>query len=235
VRAVNIEPPTEIGVHEGLAYALFLPKGEPLGGVVILHGAGSCKESHFDFARVLRAAGIAGLPFDLRGHGDSVGRMDDTALDDVGAMVALLRAACGEERSIGLRGSSMGGYLALVTAARVGASAVVAICPAPAEGLVRGLQRGRFEFDADRPALERLLAANDDLEAVARLSMPLMLLHAEGDDQVPVEHSRDLHSLAPSSRLIVMPGGHHRSIQHDPELQSDAMRFLRRAFTAAAA
>jgi hypothetical protein len=25
-----------------------------------------------------------------------------------------------------------------------------------------------------------------------------------------------------------VPGGHHRSIQHDPELQAEAMRFLER-------
>jgi uncharacterized protein len=235
VREVNIEPPAEIGVHEGLAYALFVPKRELLGGAVILHGAGSCKESHFDFSRVLRAAGIAALPFDLRGHGDSDGPMDDRALDDVGAMVALLRSAVGEDVPVGLRGSSMGGYLALVAAARVAATAVVAICPAPSESLVRGLEHGRFEFEADVPTLKRFLAANDDLDAVAGLEAPLLLLHAEGDDQVPVQHSRDLDAAAPNSRLVVLPGGHHRSIQHDALLQADAMRFLRKAFRAATA
>jgi pimeloyl-ACP methyl ester carboxylesterase len=228
VREVKIEPPAEIGMHEGLCYALFLPKRELLGGVVILHGAGSCKESHYDFARVLRAGGLAALPFDMRGHGDSEGELDERALEDVGAMVALLRAACAENLAIGLRGSSMGGYLALVTAARVQAAAVVAICPAPAHGLVHGLKHKRFTFKADEPALAGVLRAHDDLDAVAGVHAPLLLLHAEGDDQVPVEHSRDLDAAAPNSRLIVVPGGHHRSIQHDAELQADAMRFLRR-------
>ena len=31
----------ELGTHDGLAYALFLPESEPDVGVVILHGAGS--------------------------------------------------------------------------------------------------------------------------------------------------------------------------------------------------
>jgi hypothetical protein len=31
------------------------------------------------------------------------------------------------------------------------------------------------------------------------------------------------------SRLITLPGGHHRSIQHDPELQAVSLRFLGKA------
>jgi pimeloyl-ACP methyl ester carboxylesterase len=235
MRTVRIEPPAEIGVRDGLAYALFLPREEPSGGVVILHGAGSCKESHFDFARVLRGAGMAALGFDQRGHGASAGAMDGRALEDVGVMAALLRAACGEALPIGLRGSSMGGYLALACAARIGARAVVAICPASADGLLRGLRDGRFSFRADRPPLEALLASHDVGEAAAQLGAALLLMHAEGDDQVPVEHSRELHAAAPGSRLLVVPGGHHRSIQHDPELQAAAARFLARSFRAARA
>ena len=50
-----VPAPPELGELDGLAYALFLPDGEPRAGVVILHGAGSAKESHFDFARGCRA------------------------------------------------------------------------------------------------------------------------------------------------------------------------------------
>jgi hypothetical protein len=37
---------------------------------------------------------------------------------------------------------------------------------------------------------------------------------------------------APGSRLIVVPGGHHRSIQHDQELQAVSLRFIERALGA---
>jgi len=37
---------------------------------------------------------------------------------------------------------------------------------------------------------------------------------------------------APLKRLILVPGGHHRSIQHDAELQAESLRFVRRAFAA---
>jgi uncharacterized protein len=230
VRTVNIDPPAEIAVRDGLAYALFLPAGAPAGGVVVLHGAGSCKEAHYDFARHCRARGLAAVAFDQRGHGESEGALDARAATDVATIAAILREH--DVPAIGLRGSSMGGYLALVSAAAVGAAAVVAICAAPARGLRRGLAAGRFDFRAD-PGFDAFLAAHDERDAVTRLDCPLLLLHAEGDEQVPVELSRELHAAAPQSRLVTVPGGHHRSVQHDGELQDLSVRFLLRAFGAA--
>ena len=45
-------------------------------------------------------------------------------------------------------------------------------------------------------------------------------------------HSIALHQAAtmPGRRLIVLPGGHHRSIQHDAEMQGEALRFIARGF-----
>ena len=84
--------PPELGVHDGLAYALFLPEGEPDVGVVVLHGGGSSKESHSDFARGCRADGMAALAYDARGHGESDGSFGPGAIDEALAMVELLRA-----------------------------------------------------------------------------------------------------------------------------------------------
>ena len=61
--------------------------------------------------------------------------------------------------------------------------------------------------------------------------MPLLLLHAEGDEQVRIEHSLELAGVtgALRSRLIAVPGGHHRSVQHDQELQAVSLRFISRS------
>jgi uncharacterized protein len=226
-----VDLPSEIGRHDGLAYSLWLPQPTAPAGVVILHGAGSCKENHHDFARAAIGSGLGAIAFDQRGHGDSDGPMDGRARDDVAAMANLLRDRLGDPNApIALRGSSMGGYLALVSAAAARASAVIAICPASAEGLSRGLAERRFDFEVDEPALHGFLAAHDEREAIAALDAPVLLLHAEGDEQVPVEHSRELAELTRSqrSRLIAVPGGHHRSVQHDPDLQAVSVRFLTR-------
>jgi alpha-beta hydrolase superfamily lysophospholipase len=229
---VNAARPADIGRQDGLAYTLWLPTGPPRGGVVILHGAGSCKESHHDFARRLIAAGLAAIAFDQRGHGESDGPMDGRVLQDVASIADVLRRACGGPKvPIALRGSSMGGSFALLAAPPVDACAVVAIAPAPPAGMRRALQTGRFQLDADVPALDAFLAAQDLQQAVRSLEIPVLILHAAGDEQVPAEHSRELEEelRSPASRLIVVPGGHHRSVQHDAELQAFSVRFLERA------
>jgi alpha-beta hydrolase superfamily lysophospholipase len=220
----------EVGTHDGLSYALFEPAGEPRAGFVILHGAGSAKESHFDFARKAVAHGMAAIAFDARGHGRSEGDFAPEAVDDVLAMCALLR-----ERAprIALRGSSMGGFLAIEAAAAHGdAEAVVAICPAAPDMLRRGLRADRFDFRADRARLEPWLEGLDQERSVASLAprTALLLLHARGDEQVPYTNSQALFEAAGEpKRLLLLPGGHHRSIQHDEELQAEALRFVERA------
>jgi len=222
--------PAEMGERDGLAYALWLPEGTPEGGIVIVHGAGSAKESHFDFARAARSNGLASVAYDQRGHGASAGDFAGRVLEDVETMASLLPAG-----PLALRGSSLGGYVALLAAGRLAADAVVAICPAGAEQLRRGLRTGSYDFRVDAAAADAFLAEHDLGLAVEQLSTPMLLLHAEGDEQVPVEHSRELLAAARMEprRLIAVPGGHHRSIQHDEELQGEALRFIARAFAAA--
>lgn len=225
MRTVRPQPPARSGVHRGLAYDLFLPAGEAVAGVVVLHGADSSRLSHLPFARRCAAHGLAAVAYDQRGHGDSPGALDGRAIDDVGAIAGLLPAGL----PLALRGSSMGGWLALVAGAQLGAAAVVAVCPATGTGLARGLRQGAFAFPADGTALAALLEAHGEAGAAVALGERLLLLHAEGDEVVPVMVSRELHAAAPASRLVVVPGGHHRSAQHDPELQDLSVRFVRRA------
>jgi alpha-beta hydrolase superfamily lysophospholipase len=223
--------PPELGTLDGLAYALFLPEGEPSAGVVVLHGAGSAKESHFDFARGCREEGMVALAFDARGHGGSEGAFGPGAIDDVLAMVKLMR---GHAPQVALRGSSMGGFQAIHAAARdASVCAVVAICPAPERSLLRMLRSGEpLRFDCDAPATEAWLESLDLFDAVSRIgpNTGLLLLHAKGDDQIPYTASEDLYAAAHEpKRLLVLPGGHHRSLQHDLEVQALSRRFIRKA------
>jgi fermentation-respiration switch protein FrsA (DUF1100 family) len=222
----------ELGTRDGLAYALFLPESEPAGGVVILHGAGSAKESHFDFARTARARGLAALAYDARGHGRSEGALGPGMVGDALAMCDLMRE---HAPAIALRGSSLGGFGAIMAAAASngGVGAVVALCPAPPELLARGLRSGDLQgFRADRERLEPWLASVSLVDAAASLGprTALLLMHARGDEQVPYTVSEELHEAAVEpKRLLILPGGHHRSLQHDVEMQNEALRFVERA------
>jgi fermentation-respiration switch protein FrsA (DUF1100 family) len=58
-------------------------------------------------------------------------------------------------------------------------------------------------------------------------------MHARGDEQVPYTVSEELYEAAAEpKRLLLVPGGHHRSLQHDVEMQNEALRFVERALTA---
>ena len=156
--------PDREDVNGGLAYALWLPHhhrppqtalpNRPWPGVVIVHGAGSRKENHADFARLATAGGWAALAFDLPGHGDSEPPMSGEAVNDVIAMARLLASQDGVDATrVAVRGSSLGGFLAIhAAAASQEIAAVVAICPAGEDHLASGLRRGSLEMRVGDPA-----------------------------------------------------------------------------------
>jgi uncharacterized protein len=228
--------PTETGEREGRPYTLWLPDAEPpWPAMVIVHGAGSCKENHGDFARACAESGWAAIAYDQRGHGESEDEMSPGALADVGTMARFVAAQEGVDPSrVCVRGSSLGGYMALHAAASSEAVAgAIAICPAGEEHLVRGLRSGSLEMragpDSER-ALEAWLGEHDLRDAVELIgAKPLLLIHARGDDQIPADWSEELHARATEPRkLILLPGGHHRSAQHDAELHGIALRWMER-------
>ncbi|HEX4735383.1 MAG TPA: alpha/beta fold hydrolase [Thermoleophilaceae bacterium] len=228
------EPP-QLGERNGLAYALFLPDEAPSAGIVICHGAGSAKESHFDFGRAARGAGMAAVAFDARGHGRSQGEFGPTAFADVLEMVDLMRE---HTPKVALRGSSMGGFQALHAAAiaEPPLAAVVAICPAPEESLLIGLRRGGMfsekEIRMDAAQVEPWLETLDIRKAVASLAgrTAVMFMHAQGDESVPYTVSEELYVVAGEpKRLLIVPGGHHRSLQHDGEMQAETIRFIQKS------
>jgi alpha-beta hydrolase superfamily lysophospholipase len=226
--------PDREGTHNGLAYALWLPdEPGPFPGVVVVHGAGSRKENHADFARLATASGWAALTFDLPGHGGSEPEMSGDAVDAVVSMVHLLAVQDGVDgKRIAVRGSSLGGFLALCAAAADREIAgVIAICPASEGHLARGVRQGRFEMRVGDPLdLEAWLTAQDVGDAVERIAgRPLILLHAEGDTQIPSDHSEELYERAGEPRkLVIAPGGAHTTVQHDSELQGMALRWVER-------
>ena len=177
-------------------------------------GLGSRKENHVDFADAVAAAGMAALALDLRGHTDSAGRLDGGVLDDLLAGLDALAAA--GHAPLGLRGSSMGGMLALHAAAgdrRV--RAVVALCPARPEGLAR-------RIGDDWPLAMPLAPAVARHDGVAR-----GYWHATGDQSVPWGGTLALAGVTPPPmRLRVALGGGHNTLQHDPAVIAETVAFL---------
>ncbi len=183
-------------------------------GVLVVPGFGSRKENHADFAIAAAARGLGVIALDLRGHGASEGRLDGRVLDDV---LAGLAALAGRGHApLGLRGSSMGGLLALHAAARdARVVAVVAICPARPEGLARRVG-ARWPLALDpTPAVARR-------DGIAR-----GYWHATGDESVPWGATAALAGLTHHPmRLRVSLGGGHGTLQHDPIVIEETVDFL---------
>ena len=213
---------------------MWLPKAEgSWPGMVILHGAGSRKENHGDFARMCAAGGWAAISYDQRGHGDSADEMSPKALGDVAKMARFLASHDRVDPArICVRGSSMGGFWAIHAAATSKAIAgAITICPAGEEHLGRMLAAKQLDFRASESARKGLaawLGEHDLREAVELMGpKPLIILHAAGDERIPSDFSEELAARKPEpKKLIVLPGGHHRSVQHDPEMQSVALGWL---------
>ena len=188
------------------------PAGAP--AVLVVPGLGSRKENHADVGARIAEAGMACLALDLRGHGASGGELDAGVLDDVLAGLDVLAAR--GHAPLGLRGSSMGGWLVLHAAARdPRVRAVVAICPARPEGLAA-------HIGARWPLALPLEEAVDGADGVAR-----GYWHATGDESVPWGSTLALAGRTPHPmRLRIALGGGHNTLQHDPAVLRETVAFL---------
>jgi hypothetical protein len=211
------------GGHE--LVGLYRAAGAP--AAVLCHGMLSSKESEkiADLAGLLAARGVSSLRFDMSGRGESGGDprriLYSQEVADLQAAVALVRAR-GHGR-VGLFGSSMGGAVVVLQAARD--PAVVAVVTlagvsrparwlgemAPAE-VDRWRAQGFFVYDGAPISVEHLedSLATDVLGAARALRCPLLVLHGARDAVVPLEDGELLARAAPRSELVVFPEADHR-------------------------
>lgn len=228
-----------------LAAHLYLPEGgaEWSPGIVLCHGFGSSKERHADFGQMAAEAGFATLIPDLRGHGESGGQVDANIFNDVAAALLYLQNRPEvNPMSISIRGSSMGGWLAIHTAAHlVDVSPVVAFCPAN-EMLMMTLmeevalvQRGHTSPlvtgtppRVNTNSIMQLLYRVDLLKAARHISpRPLLLVHCDGDEVVPAHISQRIYDdVREPKTLWLLPNCDHQFAQHDPSTNARTLEWL---------
>ena len=163
--------------------------------------------------RVLHAALLAGrgldvLPFDYRGYGRSTGRPSEhgTYRDAHGARSVLLaRPGVDRERVVYL-GESLGGAVALALALEHPPAALVL---QSAFTSVRDMARRHY------PLIPPLLVpdAYPSLRRIPDLRAPLLVIHGDRDEIVPLFHAEALFEAAREpKRLLVIEGAGHNDL-----------------------
>jgi pimeloyl-ACP methyl ester carboxylesterase len=178
------------------------------GHVLFCHGNGGNIGDRLDNARLLAEAGFDLLLFDYRGYGRSSGRPSEegTYRDAHAARRVLLEQAGVEASRVLYLGESLGGAIALNLALEV-----------PPRGLVlqSAFTSVRDVAVAHYPFLPRFPVpdAYPSHQRVGRLRSPLLVLHGEADEVVPVSHARALYQAAPEpKRLELLPGVGHNDL-----------------------
>ena len=216
---------------ERLAATLHQPEQPPVGAVVAGH-CFTCSRHTGVLRRIcsdLSQAGFSVLRFDFSGNGQSQGEFQASTWSkqilEMEAAIAVMQER--GARWIGLAGHSLGAAIALLTARRV--PSVAAVCRVAGRvsrtrplhfltssqqqtladtGSVQFTSRGR-ELFLDRDFFED--ADRYDLtEATRSLTVPMLVVHGDQDNIIPVSEAYLARSANPRQvELMIVSGGDH--------------------------
>lgn len=204
LRSADLEIPTADGER---LHGWWIPAARTpaVAHILFFHGNGGNISHRVVHAQLLAEAGLDVLLFDYRGYGRSTGRPDEkgTYRDARAARAALLAQPGVSAAAVVYLGESLGGAVA----------AELAIAEPPA-GLVlqSAFTSVRDMARLHYPAIPSALVPNayPTLDRVARVACPVLVLHGERDDIVPVAHGRALFAAAPGpKRIEVAPHAGH--------------------------
>lgn len=161
-------------------------------GVLFVHGWAGSQARDKKRARALARLGFVCLTFDMRGHGETVDRLESVTrednLDDICAAYDVLASQSQVDRSsIALVGSSYGGYLAVLAAARRPVRWLALRVPA----LYRDEDWSVPKFALDRQELARYRSAlvpsesNRALQTCRGFTGDVLIVESERDEIVP--------------------------------------------------
>lgn len=221
------------------------PSAEPGPLVLVLHGFTSAKDRTHTVAacEAMREAGFSTLRFDLYGHGESGGEFRKHTLHKwISNTLAVMDWAEGQDfvTEVWLSGHSQGGLTAALAAGKAPERVKGLILRAPAfmiprcarEGAMLGVSFDPARPPAQLPTIKGLFLDRDYIlsaqeirveEAVDAFPGPVLLLHGEADDVVPLREVEAAARRFRNCRLDLIPGETHHFDQA-PESMRTAIR-----------
>ncbi len=234
--------------------AWFMPArgGAPGPGVALVHGWESARDRTLPMAQFLTAAGFHCLTVDVRGHGANPAETMPVSAGEFGAdaLAAFEALIARPEVTIGaISGHSMGAIGAILAGAADERVAAVVATSSPADPyrLTRQTFRLAHLPIPDpiayplawlttrvylRPRGHRVATVNASTALTAH-DRPILLVHGDADDVVPVVHlERLLRTAAKSGRYVeslVIAGGQHSWLYEFEEYRRAVAGFLAKA------
>jgi fermentation-respiration switch protein FrsA (DUF1100 family) len=183
-------------------------RAEPLGHLLLCHGNAGNVGDRVLHAALLTAAGFDVLLFDYRGYGRSSGRPSETRTyrDARTALACLLEQPEADPRRVFYLGESLGGAVAVDLARERPPAGLVLLSTFSG---VRDLARLHYPFVPARFVPD----AYPTLRRIRELRSPLLVLHGDRDEIVPLAQGRALfEAAADPKRMHVFEGLGHNDL-----------------------
>lgn len=200
--------------------------------MILIHGHHTSKDNltNQKLEKLLSKKGIAIFRFDIYGHGESDGKIDDLTIsegiDDLNNAIRLVNKK--GYKNIGLLGSSLGGNVALIGASKFNNLKLLVLKSPVSDFRERiinkfskkelqewkkksfreyqsahlGPIRQKYVFYTDAKKLNGYAAAK-------KIKIPTLIVHGDKDEQVPLEYSKKTSKIIKNCRLEIIKGANH--------------------------
>ena len=199
-------------------------KSPAAGAVLVCHGNAGNIEVRMPLAEGFAEMGFASLLFDYRGYGASSGVPgEEGTYRDAEAAYDLLAGKLGfGALPVVVYGESLGGAIAVELALRRKVAAVVL------EDTFTSMVEIASKLYPWLPVRLVLRSRYDTIHRIARLGVPLLVIHSPEDDLIPFAHGEKLFAAAREPKRFLSTSGLHedRGFLQEPEWRAEVRDFL---------
>jgi dipeptidyl aminopeptidase/acylaminoacyl peptidase len=226
---MRIEKVSFLSQGQPVSGVLHLPNSEKPPCVIASHGLFSSKdgEKYVTLGDRFGRGGIALLRFDFRGLGESGGKLSESTVSarllDLNMAIEFVKSHPRIGDRIGLMGSSLGGYISLIKAAREEDIRAVATWATPFTLARLEERRKEGEMASLGEEFFHDIKAHDLTHALPKVANCLVI-HGDRDELVPVEQARMIYKhLNEPKKLEIIEGGDHRLTQREHRKKANHM------------